>query len=41
MDEFYVIMLSDPRVKDFFKGVNMTVQKEKQRKFIMQVTGGP
>jgi len=41
VDSFYRKMLSDPRVADFFDGVDMDAQIAKQRAFLVYVTGGP
>lgn len=34
-------MLSDDRVKEFFKNSDMTKQRKKQTDFIVMATGGP
>ena len=41
VDKFYVYMLDDPRVKEFFKNSDMTKQRKKQTDFISMATGGP
>ena len=38
---FYKKLLSDNLVANFFKGVNMEQQKEKQKKFLTLAFGGP
>ena len=40
VEQFYVYMLSDERVKHFFKNVNMDKQKQHQKDFIMFALGG-
>jgi hemoglobin len=37
---FYELMLSDDRVKDFFKNTNMDKQRQHQRDFIIFALGG-
>lgn len=41
VDRFYVYMLDDKRVKEFFKNTDMIKQRKKQTEFITMVTGGP
>lgn len=41
VDKFYVYMLDDKRVNEFFKNTNMENQRKKQVDFITMVTGGP
>lgn len=41
VDKFYVYMLDDARVKEFFKNTNMDKQRKRQTTFITMVTGGP
>ena len=41
VDEFYRRMLLDPRVADFFDGVDMEGQIAKQKAFLTYATGGP
>lgn len=40
VDKFYVYMLSDDRVKDFFKNTDMDKQRKRQVQFITMATGG-
>lgn len=41
VDRFYVYMLDDKRVKEFFKNTDMIKQRKNQTEFITIVTGGP
>lgn len=41
VDKFYVYMLSDPDVKDFFANTDMNKQRQRQTDFITLATGGP
>lgn len=41
VEAFYVKMLADDRVKDFFENINMTKQKRKQKEFLSAAFGGP
>lgn len=41
VDKFYVRVLADDRVNQFFDGVDMKRQIGKQRAFLAMVTGGP
>ena len=41
VDQFYIYMLSDDRVKEFFKNTDMDKQRKRQKQFITLVTGGP
>ena len=41
VDKFYVYMLDDARVKEFFKNTDMNKQRKRQADFITMVTGGP
>lgn len=41
VDVFYRKVLSDPRIADFFDGVDMDVQAAKQKSFLTMVFGGP
>ena len=41
VDKFYVYMLDDARVKEFFKNTDMNKQRKRQTDFITMVVGGP
>lgn len=41
VDKFYVYMLDDNRVKEFFKNTDMNKQRKSQTDFITMATGGP
>jgi hemoglobin len=41
VDKFYVYMLDDKRVNEFFKNTDMNKQRKRQTEFITMVTGGP
>ena len=41
VEAFYVKMLADARVKDFFENINMTKQRRKQKEFLSAAFGGP
>ena len=41
VDMFYERVLADPTLAYFFDGVNMELQKERQRQFITEALGGP
>jgi hemoglobin len=41
VDKFYVYMLDDKRVNEFFKNTDMNKQRKRQTDFITMVTGGP
>lgn len=41
VEAFYVKVLADDRVKDFFENVNMTRQRKKQKEFLSAALGGP
>lgn len=41
VDKFYVYMLDDNRVKEFFKNTDMNKQRKSQTDFISMATGGP
>lgn len=41
VEAFYVKVLADPRVKDFFTDVNMTRQRKRQKEFLSTALGSP
>jgi YHS domain-containing protein len=41
VEAFYVKVLADARVKDFFENINMTRQRRKQKEFLSAALGGP
>ena len=41
VDKFYDHVLQDDRVKRFFEKINMPDQRQKQKDYIVQITGGP
>lgn len=41
VDAFYVKVLADARVKDFFANVSMTRQRKRQKEFLSAALGGP
>lgn len=41
VDLFYKKVLADDHISRFFEGVDMNRQREKQRRFLTMVTGGP
>ena len=41
VDKFYVKVLADDRIKQFFEGVNMDVQAAHQKSFLTYAFGGP
>lgn len=41
VDIFYGKVLADDRIKKFFGGVNMVVQRQKQKAFLTMAFGGP
>ena len=41
VDLFYEKVLSDPSTTDYFKGISMGLQREKQKKFLTYAFGGP
>ncbi len=41
VDKFYVYMLDDNRVKEFFKNTDMNKQRKSQTDFISMAVGGP
>lgn len=41
VDKFYVYMLEDPRVREFFKNTDMDKQRKSQTAFITMAFGGP
>ena len=41
VDKFYVYILDDKRVNEFFKNTDMNKQRKRQTDFITLVTGGP
>lgn len=41
VDKFYVYMLDDARVKEYFKNTDMNKQRKRQTDFITMATGGP
>ena len=41
VDLFYEKVLADPSTTDYFKGINMEIQREKQKKFLTYAFGGP
>jgi hemoglobin len=41
VDRFYAKVLADPRVQNFFAGVDMDGQVRKQRRFLAHAFGGP
>ncbi len=41
VDLFYEKVLADDRIKDFFAGVNMVAQRQKQKAFLTMALGGP
>ena len=41
VDKFYEYMLVDPITKHFFETIDMKKQAERQKQFIILVTGGP
>lgn len=41
VDAFYVKVLADPVVKDFFKNTDMKKQRQHQKNFMMMAFGGP
>jgi hemoglobin len=41
VDAFYVKVLADARVKDFFADVSMTRQRKRQKEFLSAALGGP
>lgn len=41
VDKFYEFMLDDDRVSPFFRNINMDKQIERQKQFLVMVTGGP
>jgi hemoglobin len=41
VEAFYVKVLADDRVKDFFENINMAKQRRKQKEFLSAAFGGP
>ena len=41
VEAFYVKVLADDRIKDFFENINMTKQRRKQKEFLSAAFGGP
>ncbi len=41
VDIFYDKVLADDRIKDFFEGLDMAAQAQKQKAFLTMVFGGP
>ncbi|KRX07637.1 Globin-like protein [Pseudocohnilembus persalinus] len=41
VEKFYVKVLADPVVNDFFKSTDMAKQKRQQQTFLTHVLGGP
>lgn len=41
VDIFYRKVLDDDRIKEFFGGVNMVAQRQKQKAFLTMAFGGP
>jgi hemoglobin len=41
VESFYVKVLADARIKDFFSDINMTAQRRKQKAFLSAAFGGP
>ena len=41
VDAFYVKVLADDRIKDFFTAVDMDRQRQKQKNFLTYAFGGP
>lgn len=41
VEAFYVKVLADPRVKDYFENINMGKQRRKQKEFLSAALGGP
>lgn len=41
VDKFYDKVMTDSRVKEFFKNTDMTKQRQSQKDFITMATGGP
>lgn len=41
VDAFYVRVLADTRIRDFFENINMNKQRRKQKEFLSAAFGGP
>jgi hemoglobin len=41
VDAFYVRVLGDERIRDFFENINMNKQRRKQKEFLSAAFGGP